>query len=63
MIWKATEHTAREVRVRKKLAILPTLLDNGYWIWMDWYWAREEWDLIHHDWREVRTAFSREFVR
>ena len=43
MIWKGEtmdqyEERASEYGIRC-FAILPMQMDNGFWVWLDWYWA------------------------
>lgn len=64
MIWKA--HVNKESRIRRKFALFPNKLDNGYSIWLDWYWAREEWwdhNFPVPGWIEVKTGFTEGFVQ
>ena len=43
MKWKAYERpSAGSTRVRKLFAILPTHTDDGYVVWLGFYWVQEQ---------------------
>lgn len=43
MKWKAYERPeAYSTRVRKCFAILPTRTDDGYVVWLGFYWVQEQ---------------------
>ena len=48
-------------RVVKYYAILPTELDDGYTVWLETYYATEEWVEIEYDyfqshWKIIKTS-------
>lgn len=61
MRWKTDNGLKNgERRKSKYFALFPTALSDGYTVWLEWYWAEEEWEVVHNDgystgWRTVRT--------
>jgi hypothetical protein len=48
-------------RVADYYALLPTKLDDGYTVWLERYYATEEWVKIRHDpsesyWKTIKTS-------
>jgi len=44
----------------KRFALFPIALDDGYTVWLEPYWAEEEWEVVYNDgystgWRTIRT--------
>jgi hypothetical protein len=44
MKWKTEKIKSGEKQVFKNFALLPTKLDDGYTVWLEYYWAEEVWD-------------------
>ena len=44
MRWKTEKTKSGEKRVVTYFAILPTKLDDGYTVWLEYYWVEETWD-------------------
>jgi hypothetical protein len=61
MRWKTDNGPYRGDRQRRKrFAFFPTPLSDGYTVWLEQYWAEEEWESDSYDgtlsrWRTVRT--------
>ena len=60
MRWKSwVGPTAGNKRTVKYFAIWPTKLDDGFTVWLESYWAQEEWRNDPHGhagyWKSIRT--------
>ena len=60
MRWKSwVGPKAGDIRAVKYFAIWPNKLDDGFTVWLESYWAQEEWRNDPHGhagyWKSIRT--------
>lgn len=59
MKWKAYERPAAgSTRVRKLFAILPTHTNDGYVVWLEFYWVQEEYIYFYSTGKGKWTALN-----
>ena len=64
MRWKtAAKNKHGDKRIEQRFAFLPTELDDGYTVWLEPYYALEQWyenntDTAMSHWRIVKTSIA-----